>query len=78
MYFGVKLMISYTQDEIMTATDVVRNFSSVLKSIARKEKEKVVIVKNNHFDAVMISVDKYEKLVEAMGILEKIYNKTKK
>ena len=37
-------MISYTQSEIMTATDVVRNFSSVLKSISRKEKEKVVIV----------------------------------
>ncbi len=71
-------MISYTQSEIMTATDVVRNFSSVLKSISRKEKEKVVIVKNNNFDAVMISVDRYEKLVGAMEILENIYKKTKK
>ena len=71
-------MISYTQNEIMTATDVVRNFSSVLKSISRKEKEKVVIVKNNNFDAVMISVDRYEKLVGAMEILENIYKKTKK
>jgi len=71
-------MITYTKDEIMTATDVVRNFSSVLKSISRKEKEKVVIVKNNNFDAVMISVDKYEKLTEAMEILEKIYKKTKR
>ena len=62
----------------MTATDVVRNFSSVLKSISRKEKEKVVIVKNNNFDAVMISVDRYEKLVGAMEILENIYKKTKK
>ncbi len=71
-------MISYTKDEIMTATDVVRNFSSVLKSVSKKEKEKVVIVKNNNFDAVMISVDRYEKLTEAMDILEKIYRKTKK
>ncbi len=71
-------MISYTKDEIMTATDVVRNFSSVLKSVSKKEKEKVVIVKNNNFDAVMISVDRYEKLTEAMDILEKIYKKTKK
>ena len=71
-------MISYTKDEIMTATDVVRNFSSVLKSVAQKEKEKVVIVKNNNFDAVMISVDRYEKLMEAMEVLEKIYKKTKK
>ena len=71
-------MISYTKDEIMTSTDVVRNFSSVLKSISRKEKEKIVIVKNNNFDAVMISVDRYEKLVGAMEILENIYKKTKK
>jgi len=71
-------MISYTKDEIMTATDAVRNFSSVLKSISRKEKEKIVIVKNNNFDAVMISVDRYEKLVGAMEILENIYKKTKK
>lgn len=78
MYYGEKFMISYTKDEIMTATDVVRNFSSVLKSVSKKEKEKVVIVKNNNFDAVMISVDRYEKLTEAMDILEKIYKKTKK
>jgi len=71
-------MISYTKDEIMTATDVVRNFSSVLKSVSRKEKEKVVIVKNNNFEAVMISLDRYEKLVGAMEILENIYKKTKK
>jgi len=71
-------MIAYTKDEIMTATDVVRNFSSVLKSVSKKEKEKIVIVKNNNFDAVMISVDKYEKLIEAMEILEKIYKKTKR
>jgi len=71
-------MITYTQDEIITATDAVRNFSSVLKSIVRKEKEKVVIVKNSNFEAVVISVEKFEKMEKAVEILEKIYNKTKK
>ncbi len=71
-------MVAYTKDEIITATDAVRNFSSVLKSIARKEKEKVVIVKNNNFEAVVISVDKYEKMEQAVEILENIYKKTKK
>ncbi len=71
-------MVSYTQDEIITATDAVRNFSSVLKSIARKEKEKIVIVRNNNFEAVVISVEKFEKMEKAVEILEKIYNKTKK
>ena len=71
-------MVSYTQDEIITATDAVRNFSSVLKSIARKEKEKIVIVRNNNFEAVVISVEKFEKMEKAVEILEKIYSKTKK
>ncbi len=71
-------MVSYTQDEIITATDAVRNFSSILKSIARKEKEKIVIVRNNNFEAVVISVEKFEKMEKAVEILEKIYNKTKK
>jgi prevent-host-death family protein len=71
-------MVGYTQDEIITATDAVRNFSSVLKSIARKEKEKIVIVRNNNFEAVVISVEKFEKMEKAVEILEKIYNKTKR
>ncbi|NOX14464.1 MAG: type II toxin-antitoxin system Phd/YefM family antitoxin [Epsilonproteobacteria bacterium] len=71
-------MVSYTKDEIITATDAVRNFSAVLKSISKKEKEKVVIVKNNNFEAVVISVDKYEKMEQAVEILENIYKKTKR
>jgi len=71
-------MISYTQDEIISATDAVRNFSSILKSIARKEKEKIVIVRNNNFEAVVISVEKFEKMEQAVEILEKIYDKTKR
>jgi prevent-host-death family protein len=71
-------MIAYTQDEIISATDAVRNFSSILKSIVRKEKEKIVIVRNNNFEAVVISVEKFEKMEQAVEILEKIYKKTKK
>jgi len=71
-------MVSYTQDEIITATDAVRNFSSILKSIARKEKEKIVVVRNNNFEAVVISVEKFEKMEKAVEILEKIYNKNKR
>jgi len=35
-------------------------------------------VKNNRFEAVMITVDEYEKMSEAVHILEKIYASTKK
>jgi len=70
-------MTSFTQDEVITATDVVRNFSSELKSLTSGEKEKLVIVKNNRFEAVIIPIEEYERMNEAVNILEKIYNKTK-
>jgi len=71
-------MTSFTQDEVISATDVVRNFSSELKSLTSGEKEKLVIVKNNRFEAVIIPLEEYERMSEAVKILEKIYKKTKK
>ncbi len=70
-------MTSFTQDEVISATEVVRNFSSELKSLTSGEKEKLVIVKNNRFEAVIIPIEEYERMSEAVKILEKIYLKTK-
>jgi prevent-host-death family protein len=70
-------MVRYSKDEIMTATDVVRNFSQALKEVSTKEKEKIVIVKNNRLEAILLCVEEYEKMQEAVAILEKIYDKTK-
>jgi len=70
--------MTYAKNEIMTATDMVRNFSSVLGSLSKGNNKRVVIVKNNRFEAVMITVDEYEKMSEAVQILEKIYASTKK
>ncbi|WP_458701506.1 prevent-host-death protein [Sulfurospirillum sp. 1307] len=68
----------FSPNEIVSATDIVRNFSSELKALTSGEKEKLVIVKNNRFEAVMIPLETYEKMSEAVSILEKIYQKTKK
>lgn len=70
--------MTYAKDEIMTATDMVRNFSSVLGSLTKGKSKRVVVVKNNRFEAVMIPIDEYEKMSEAVTILEKIYASTKK
>lgn len=72
------MLMTYAKNEIMTATDMVRNFSSVLGSLSKGQNKRVVIVKNNRFEAVMITVDEYEKMSEAVEILEKIYASTKK
>ncbi len=70
-------MTSFTQDEVISATDVVRNFSSELKDLTSGKKDKLVIVKNNKFEAVIIPIEEYERMSEALVILEKIYKKTK-
>jgi PHD/YefM family antitoxin component YafN of YafNO toxin-antitoxin module len=70
--------MTYAKNEIMTATDMVRNFSSVLGSLTKGKSKRIVIVKNNRFEAVMVTVDEYEKMSEAVNILEKIYASTKK
>ncbi len=41
------------------------------------KKDKLVIVKNNRFEAVIIPLEEYERMSEAVKILEKIYKKTK-
>lgn len=70
-------MIAFTKEEVITATDVVRNFSSELKSLTSGEKKKLVIVKNNRFEAVIVPIEEYERMCDAVEILEKIYKKVK-
>lgn len=65
------------QDEIYTATEVVRNFSLILEKLKADPSGKIVILKNNKFEAVMLSVKEYERLEEAVKLLENIYKNQK-
>ena len=65
-------MPSYGREEIMSSSEVVRNFGSVLTSVAKHQREKVAIVRNNRLEAVLLSVDVYERMektCEAAGRL---------
>ncbi len=65
-------MSSYGREEIMSSSEVVRNFGSLLTSVARHQREKVVIVRNNRLEAVLLPVDVYERMektCEAAGRL---------
>ncbi|EHE0558108.1 type II toxin-antitoxin system Phd/YefM family antitoxin [Campylobacter upsaliensis] len=70
-------MMLCKQDEIYTATEVVRNFSSILEKLKADPSGKIVILKNNKFEAVMLSVKEYERLEEAVKLLENIYKNQK-
>jgi len=65
-------MVAYTRDEIISATDLARNISSTLNSIAKNEKEKIAISKNNKLEAVIVNIEEYERLKEAYELMEHI------
>jgi PHD/YefM family antitoxin component YafN of YafNO toxin-antitoxin module len=64
-------MVAYTRDEIISATDLARNVSATLSSLANHEKEKIAIMKNNKIETVMISIEEYERLKEADEYMKK-------
>ncbi|WP_257929511.1 toxin-antitoxin system, antitoxin component, Phd/YefM family [Campylobacter lari] len=70
-------MATFSKDEIYTATEVVRNFSTMLEKTKKNENGRVVIVKNNKFEAVLLSFEEYERLNEAVMLLKKIYKDKK-
>ncbi|MFA6197293.1 MAG: type II toxin-antitoxin system Phd/YefM family antitoxin [Sulfurimonas sp.] len=63
-------MIAYSRDEIISASDVARNFSAVLKDIVNHTKERFAISKNNKLEAVVLPIDEYERLKEAYDLME--------
>ena len=70
--------MTFSKDEIYTATQVVRNFSEVLSKVSTGENNRAFIVKNNKFEAVMLSMSEYERLNKAEELLKKIYKQRKK
>ena len=68
--------MTFSKDEI--ATQVVRNFSEVLSKVSTGENNRAFIVKNNKFEAVMLSMSEYERLNKAEELLKKIYEQRKK
>ncbi|MFK0483186.1 type II toxin-antitoxin system Phd/YefM family antitoxin, partial [Campylobacter jejuni] len=67
----------FKQDEIYTATEVVRNFSPIMEKLKKSESGKIVILKNNKFEAVMLNMKEFERLQNAMQLLENIYKNQK-
>lgn len=70
-------MLSFKQDEIYTATEMVRNFSPIMEKLKKSESGKIVILKNNKFEAVILSMKEFERLQNAMQLLENIYKNQK-
>ena len=72
-------MITYSREEILSVSEVARSFSSVLKELMQHTKNRFAVSKNNKIEAVVLSIDEYERLQEAYDLVEhmEIYKKVK-
>ena len=60
-------MVLYSQEELVSSTDISKQFGYYLSSVSSGAIEKLAILKNNKIEAVMIPASLYESL---MSLLE--------
>ena len=70
-------MVTYSRDEIISASEIARGFSAVLKDLMNHTKERFAISKNNKLEVIVLPIDEYERLQEAYDLMEhmEIYQK---
>jgi PHD/YefM family antitoxin component YafN of YafNO toxin-antitoxin module len=64
------MAVAYRKEEILSASRVARSFGKVLTDLKAQHRRRVVVLKNNQVEAVIVSVDDYEKMAEAFDLLE--------
>jgi hypothetical protein len=57
-------MVAYKPNEMMSSTDVAKNFGAVLSKLANHEVDKIGVLKNNKLDFVLMRNDELENLIE--------------
>jgi PHD/YefM family antitoxin component YafN of YafNO toxin-antitoxin module len=63
-------MIAYRSDELIPSSDFAKKFGSYLAKIKENALDKIAILKNNHIEAVLVSKDEYERMQEALELIE--------
>ncbi|KIM02757.1 MAG: hypothetical protein KN64_14030 [Sulfurovum sp. AS07-7] len=56
-------MTSYKQDELFSASEIVKNFSTITSKLSHKQIDKVGILKNNKLGFVLFRSEDFEDIV---------------
>jgi len=65
-------MVVYTQNELVSATEVSKQFGEYISKVKNGLLDKIGILKNNKLNAVILSVEEYERMTLAMHRLEEL------
>jgi PHD/YefM family antitoxin component YafN of YafNO toxin-antitoxin module len=59
-------MVVYAQNELVSSTDISKQFGKYISNISNGVVEKLAILKNNKIEAVMIPTSVYETLINLL------------
>ena len=65
-------MVAYTQNELVSATELSKQFGEYISKVKNGLLDKIGILKNNKLNAVILSVSEYERMALAEARLEEI------
>ena len=63
-------MVAYTQNELVSATEISKQFGEYVSKVKNGLLDKIGILKNNKLNAVILSVEEYEQLISSRNRLE--------
>jgi PHD/YefM family antitoxin component YafN of YafNO toxin-antitoxin module len=63
-------MVVYSRDEMISVTELLKSFRQTLNRIADHSIEKIAVMKNNKPEAVVLSVDEYERIKALADLAE--------
>lgn len=63
-------MVTYATNELIPSSEFAKKFGSYLSQIKDSTIDKFAILKNNKVEAVLVSKDDYERMSEALELLE--------
>ncbi len=63
-------MVAYTKNELASATEISKQFGEYISKVKNGLVEKIGVLKNNKLNAVILSVEEYERMSEAVDLLE--------
>lgn len=66
------MSVAYKKEEIISASRAARSFGRVLADLKGQRKRRVAIAKNNKLEAVILPIQEYETMAEALALLEHI------
>ena len=65
-------MVTYASNELIPSSEFAKKFGSYLSQIKESTIDKIAVLKNNKVEAVLVSKDEYERMSEALDIMEHI------